>query len=142
MNSNIGEYSINQKKPTALVCPTCSIKKNKTIRSTACGTCKNCQELTFYLNQSYCTNCSNSLHSCCECGQTIKNGDYYIENLERIISLEIKNEKHFMQKETNDNYIQCHIKLIDNLEKELNRTKKMYNGKTVEQMIEIIGKPN
>lgn len=73
-------------------CPICQIR-DSILRFSSCGSCSNCHRETPYIGQKYCAGCALQLNSCYECGQEIKDGNSYLEEIEAVLDRRINKMK-------------------------------------------------
>ena len=59
------------------------------LKCCSCGCCTNCEEQTPYSGEVYCAGCSWMFESCYECGEKIKEGNYYIKDIKEEIDKRI-----------------------------------------------------
>lgn len=119
-------------------CPKCEIERFNKMRPTSQGTCKRCKYPTPFITQAYCASCSIELNSCYDCGLPIKDGNIYIQEIETIITKQIQEIKNYMINDKINKNIQQHLKTMDMLNKQLQKTKELFTDKTSDQMRAII----
>lgn len=69
--------------PEYVTCPVCTIEWIDVYTTAVCGTCKSCADSTPSSSDIYCQACSTLHKSCHKCGNKIKCGNDYIEDIHK-----------------------------------------------------------
>jgi recombinational DNA repair protein (RecF pathway) len=85
----------------------------------------------------YCNGCSVQLSSCYLCGETIRDGDYYVSKLEFIISGDINKLILVLGREDNEQQQLVIKEKIKNKQKLLDSYREIFCGKTSKQILDI-----
>ena len=123
-----------------LECPKCMSEGEGMMRCASCGTCKNCNGVTPYVGQSYCTGCSWKLESCHECGEPIKDGNEYVKDINDICEERITRSKDQIKRSTppEDRWIKYHQGQIKSMEETQKKLSELYTGKSKKETLEMI----
>lgn len=127
-------------RPDNLLCPPCYTKSLSIFcRAASCGSCQQCGNWTSYCGMAYCPPCSHLLKACHECGQPLKEGDAYLEELEASLDKEIARSEKYMTRdpEMKDYYTEEITKLKKRKEKVVAR----FSGKSAEEIL-VMAKNN
>lgn len=124
---------------SAIMCPICEISSYGMMQCCACGNCKKCGILTPYSGECYCIGCSYQLKACYDCGESVKDGNTYIPEIEELVIKLIEREKGLMENMVQDD------KWAKYLENSINQynyfvlhAKESYADKTVDEMTKIL----
>ncbi len=87
-------------KPRNLLCPPCYYESLDIFcRACSCGACHECGNWTSYMGMKYCPPCSHLLKRCHECGESLKEGNAYLEAIEDYHNKSIKRNQKYMERE-------------------------------------------
>lgn len=87
-------------KARNLSCPPCYYHSLDIFcRAASCGVCQECKNWTSYIGMSYCPPCSHLLKRCHECGESLKEGNAYLEAINEHFDKTIKRNQKYLERE-------------------------------------------
>lgn len=124
-------------QPQNLQCPPCRIKSSEIFGSlTSIGVCKQCTNWTSYLETTYCPSCSYLLKACHKCGETIKEGNSYINAILVVFAKMIKRNRRCQIEFQDDPDEAAYYKnRVEKLEKQREEAITQLKNRLTEQML-------